>query len=90
MSQDLTENNKIWLDRNNEKVTIDNRKYIIKVTTWKAIYPSERSVISIQAEMINKNSKYYQDIRNQLKDDWSIDILDSSIELQCDIESQFN
>jgi len=90
MSQDLTENNRKWLDRDKKKVTIDNRKYKLIVKTWDAIYPHSRKVISVQAEMINKNSNHYKAIVKELKDDWSIDILDSEIDVQCFVDRQFN
>ena len=67
MAQDLNENTIKWIDRNKSIITIDNCKYKLIVTTWKAIYPYKRTVISIQAEMINKRSKYYLKVKRAFK-----------------------
>lgn len=48
--------------------------HIIKYTEFNAIYPYEHLSISCHLEVENKNSDYYQDIKQMLGDDWSTDL----------------
>ncbi len=45
-------------------------------------------MIDVSAEPINKNSKYYLEVKKELGDDWSTDILESGDELYTNIAQQ--
>lgn len=86
MSQRL-EGREKWLDANGKIVKIDGRKHMLRVSTYRAIYPYPENVITVYAEPINKKSKYYLDTYKILKYDWSTDVLES-IELTVDVGIQ--
>lgn len=77
-----------WLEHDGRVVKIDGLNYRLRVRTFQAIYPSPENKITVYATPVNKNSKYYQEVKRQLGDDWSTDVLDSSLELQADILNQ--
>lgn len=79
-----------WLDHDGKFVLIDGLKYRLSVKTYRARYPVERDVISVHAEPVNKRSKHYREVKRELGDDWSTDVLESSLELQADILSQLS
>lgn len=77
MSKDLRFYKK-WLDANGKIVDINGKKYKIKVSAYGAVYPYERMVISVYADMIDKNDPEYIEIKKVLGDDWSTDVLESN------------
>ena len=77
-----------WLEHDGKVIKIDGIKHRLKVTTLNAIYPRPAKLISVQAEVVNKKSRYYQDTKARMGDHWSTDVLDSDIELVADILSQ--
>lgn len=81
---------KDWEQYHNRVVLIDGLKYRLKVSTLNAIYPYPEKKISVAAYPVNKNSKHYKEVKAVLKDDWSTDILDSDIDVQCDILAQLS
>jgi len=76
MAQDLSRK-EFWLEANGKVVEVQGKKYKIKVSSWQAIYPYKRYVISVDAEMVNKNDPEYIEIRQKLGDDWSTNVLES-------------
>jgi len=76
MSHDLRGREQ-WLGVNGKVITVRGKKYKIKVSSHKAIYPYERMVISVMAEMMDKNDLEYLETKLILGDDWSTDVLDS-------------
>jgi hypothetical protein len=76
-----------WLEHNGKTVLIDGIKHVIEVSTIRAIYPYRHTSISVYARPVNRKSKFYQDTKAKLGDDWSTDVL-SSPELQCEILNQ--
>ena len=76
MSHDLR-GREHWVGANGKIITIEGKKYKIKVSSYKAIYPYERMVISVYAEMMDKADPEYLDTKLILGDDWSTDVLDS-------------
>ena len=84
----LTQNNEHWLQHHNKVVLIDGLKYKLDISTHKAIYPYEHTVLSVYANPVSKNSKHYREVRAVLRDDWSTDILESDIEVQCNVLNQ--
>ena len=76
MSHDLR-GREHWVGANGKIVTIEGKKYKIKVSSYKAISPYERMVISVLAEMMNKSDPEYLNTKLILGDDWSTDVLDS-------------
>jgi len=77
-----------WKQHNNKTVTIDGIQHVIKVSTYMARYPTAQEMISVFAEPKNKSTKFYQETRQRLGDDWSTDILDSDITLQAEVLTQ--
>jgi hypothetical protein len=76
-----------WLEHDGKTVTIDGIKHKIKVSTFEAIYPYKHAAITVYATPVNRYSKYYREIKKELRDDWSTDVL-SSLEMECEILSQ--
>ena len=87
MSQDLSKK-EYWLEANGKTVKVEGKKYKIKVSSWKAIYPYERYVISVMAEMVNKDDPEYIEVRGILRDDWSTDVLESGDDFYCAVHEQ--
>ena len=77
-----------WAPHDGKIITIDGHKYRIKVEEWHAHYPTARTVIRVECEMVNKRSEAYLATRDRLGDDWFTDVLDSSPELQASILAQ--
>lgn len=68
---------KHWLEHDGKTVTIDGIKHVLRVNCYEVIYPYRHQVISVYAEVKNKNTKYYRDLRREYGDDWSTDVLES-------------
>jgi len=77
-----------WQQHDGKVVKIDGRNHRLSCKVYQQRYPYPDEVISVHAEPCNRNSKWYRTIRQQLGDDWSTDVLDSSIELQVEILQQ--
>ena len=77
-----------WLTANGRQVTIRGKEYIIHASCYYASYPYARQVLTVHAEMLDKNDPEYLKVKKDLGDDWSTDILDSSIEIYCDVYNQ--
>lgn len=84
----LLEYNQDWLEHNGKVVTLSGLKYKINVSTFQAIYPYEHTAINVCLEPVSKASKHYKEVKQQLGDDWSTDLLDSDVELQCEVLAQ--
>jgi len=87
MSKDLSRK-EFWLEANGKIVKVQGKKYKIKVSFWQAIYPYKRYVISVDAEMINKDDPEYVKIRQDLGDDWSTDVLESGEDFYAAVYTQ--
>lgn len=79
-----------WMNHNNKIILVDKVKYRLKCESYMARYPYEQKVISVHAEPVNKRAKHYVEQVKQLGDHWSIDVLDSDIEVQSEILSQLS
>lgn len=79
---------KEWLEHDGKTVYLGGVAYVVKVNTWRAQYPYEVDVIAVHAEMKNKNSALYRDVKRSLGDDWSTDVLDSDEQVYVDVLSQ--
>lgn len=77
-----------WVQHHGKVVEIDGHKHRIRCSVYMARYPTEREVISVYAEPVDKTSEYYLESKRKLKDDWATDILDSDVELQSDVLQQ--
>lgn len=77
-----------WEKHDGKRVKIDGLAYTIRVRTGEAIYPYKHRYIMVDAVPVNKNSAHYQQVREQLRDDWTTDVLASGDELQADILRQ--
>lgn len=77
-----------WLEHDGKAVWIDKHKYLLRVSTFDAIYPYPYKGISVYAEPINKNAGWYREIKRKLQDDWSTNVLESDPVLQADILEQ--
>ena len=60
----------------------------LRVRTYEAIYPTRAQVIDVHAEPVNKAGRDYRQVRDILGDDWSTDVLDSSVELAAEVLRQ--
>jgi hypothetical protein len=77
-----------WMDHHGAVVLIGAEAYSIQVSSWNAIYPVRQRVISVSAVPIDRQSAHYLETKRRLGDDWSIDVLDSDVDLQASILSQ--
>lgn len=80
MSKDLTKNNEFWLDYDGKKFKLDDLTYQIRSHSFEGIHPYKRQVLTVYADPVSKTSKEYLKIKRELRDDWSLDVLDSDIE----------
>lgn len=70
-----------WLEHDGKIITLEGHKHKLRAyCVGEYIY--------VYAEPLDKSSKWYQDIKHQLGDDWSTDILDGSLEQLCDVIEQ--
>lgn len=77
-----------WLDYDGRVVKLDGINHVLRCNRYKAIYPYERIVTTVHAEPQNRTTRYYRDIRRELGDDWSTDILQSDVTIQCEVMAQ--
>lgn len=79
MSRDYTGDklDEFWVRNNGRTIVLDGVKHVLGVDVYEAIYPTERMVMTVHAEVKNKQSKYYRDEKQRLGDDWSVDVLES-------------
>jgi len=57
---------------NGKIVTIDGHAHTLRVLEYDAIFPHH--TMQISAEPVDRETLYYQEIKHQLGDDWSIDV----------------
>lgn len=69
--------NERWVGANGKIVIVDGKQYKIRVTSFEAIYPYKRYVISVYADPVDKEDPEYRRIKALLGDDWMTDVLDS-------------
>lgn len=62
----------LLIENNGKIVTIDSLKYKLQTEEYTATYPYSHRVFRVYAEPINKKSKHYLEVRNILRDDWSL------------------
>jgi len=79
-----------WLEHDGKVVRINNIKHVLRVSCYEAIYPYPHQVITVHADPKDKSTKYYQNQKVELGDDWSVDVLESNPVLQADILRQLN
>jgi len=79
-----------FADCHGKVVKIDGLSYRLRVQIFDAIYPYQHQSISVHAEPVSRKSKYYRKVREELGDDWSLDVLSSSLELQCSVLEQIS
>jgi len=79
---------KHWLEHDGKPVSIDGVRYTLRAKSHEAIHPIRQQVVTVLAEPCNRRSKAYLEERAKLGDDWDIDVLDSSCELQADLLRQ--
>ena len=77
-----------WREHDGKKVVIRGSKHVLRVDFFMQKYPYEAEMVRVFAVPTSKTSKNYREIRALLGDDWSIDVLESDIELQSDIIKQ--
>lgn len=80
--------NDVWLNHNGKIVMLRGIKHVLRVSTHRAVFPYRHIAISVSAEPLNKNTKYFQKGVKELKDQWSIDVLSSDFDFQCEILRQ--
>lgn len=73
----LTPYQEQWLAHNGAEVWLHGYRHTIKVRTHEAISPYRHTAFYVDAVPVNRETRYYQDTRQQLGDDWSVDVLGS-------------
>ena len=66
-----------WADFDGRKVVLDGHVHVLRVSSYVATFPRKERVINVHADPEDKTSKWYRDVRRQLGDDWSTDVLQS-------------
>jgi len=66
-----------WAEFDGRKVTVEGHDYILRVTSYMAIFPVEQRVISVYADPVDKDSQWYWDHHRQAGGAWSTDVLES-------------
>jgi len=74
-----------WEKHNGKIVLVDGEQCRLKVRIWEAIFPYKHTVIDVIADPIDKESKWYQELKKVLKDDWHYEVLN---DLNISIEEQ--
>lgn len=77
-----------WIDFDGRIVKLDGINHRIRVSRYNAIYPYPRIVTTVSAEPCDRRTRYYRDIRAELGDDWSTDILESDVSIQSEVLAQ--
>lgn len=79
-----------WQEFHGRIVTIDGLKWKVRVNAYKAIYPYEWTVTTVNLDptAATKCSNHYRQIKAELRDDWSTDVLSSDIEFQVEVQQQ--
>jgi hypothetical protein len=79
-----------WAEHDGKTVVINGAMHRIRVNTIHAVYPCNNYQISVFAEPINKRSAHYLMTKEELGDDWSLDVLELDVEQMTEIEEQCN
>lgn len=79
-----------WAEHDGKTVNLNDGlgKRRVRVSVHAAIYPYQCRLITVFAEPINKESAEYRRIREDLRDDWSTDVLESSDTVYCEVLRQ--
>jgi len=77
-----------WLEHDGKIVTIDSYTHTLKVSVYEAIYPYTHMVCRVMAEPLDKQSAWYQGLKQQLGDDWSTDVLGSDSDVTVSVMQQ--
>lgn len=70
-----------WLQHDGKRVVVNGIAYVLHATSFMARYPYTQEMVSVQAEPVNKQSRFYREAKAQLGDDWTTDVLDSDSEV---------
>lgn len=71
-----------WLDYHGLKVLYEGRAYRLEARSFTPVHGEDR--ITVFATPVNKSSKMYREVKRTLGDDWSTDVLNSTIEIEWD------
>ena len=79
-----------WEQHDGALVTVDGLRCKLRVESYEAIYPYRHRVLNVRAVPTRaaKRSEVYRSVRADLGDDWSTDVLESDINVQCEILEQ--
>lgn len=77
----LLEHHAEWLEHNGKVITLDGLQHRLEVETRETRYPYQANVISVSAVPVSKTSKHYIETKQQLGDDWSVDVLSSDLDV---------
>jgi hypothetical protein len=69
--------NERWINVNGKIVTIDRKDHRLQVTILTVRRPYNGYVISVFADPIDKQDEDYLRIKEIIKDDWMIDVLEA-------------
>lgn len=79
-----------WEKHNGRILRIEGLSWKLRVVTYRAIYPYERMVttVSLDPTPATKRSNHYKQIKRDLGDDWSTDVLSSDVAFQVELIQQ--
>jgi hypothetical protein len=77
-----------WLEHHGKVVTLQGHVHFLQVTTYEAIYPYAHTVLRVHAVPLSTKTRYYREIKAQLGDDWSTDVLASDVEVTTSVMQQ--
>jgi hypothetical protein len=74
-----------WRTYHGREVLLDAHRHRIEVTIVPRYHYHNTAGIIVSAVPVNKDSKFYQETKRKLHDDWMVDVLGSPPEIATDI-----
>lgn len=65
--------NQLFEENSGRIISLGGKRYRVRYQRYQARYPYPHIVEEMHLVPLNKNTKWYQDIRAQLGDDWFVD-----------------
>lgn len=84
----LVEYHSEWLEHNNKVIVLNGMQHKIQVSTYRACYPYETTMIAVFAECLEKDAPEHIEIARQLGDAYVTDVLTLAPEVVVDLLTQ--